>query len=56
MPTVPLIQLPKSRSAEEFEIMCADVLTMMYNISFAQYGRQGQKQNGIDLIDSSTQP
>ena len=54
MPTNPLIQLPKTRSAEEFEIMCADVLTMIYNISFVQYGRQGQKQNGIDLVDSST--
>lgn len=54
MPTNPLIQLPKTRSVEEFEIICADVLTMIYNISFVQYGRQGQKQNGIDLVGSSS--
>ena len=52
MPTAPLIQLPKSRSAEEFENMCADVLTMIYKIPFSSYGRSGQKQNGIDLFDN----
>lgn len=55
MPTVPLTQLPKSRSAEEFESICADVLNMMYNTTFVPYGRHGQKQNGIDLFDSSVQ-
>lgn len=55
MPTAPLTQLPKSRSAEEFENMCADVLGKIYNGSFMQYGRQGQKQNGIDLVGSSAQ-
>lgn len=56
MPTAPLMQLPKSRSAEEFENMCADVLAIIYSSSFGRYGRQGQKQNGIDLVDSSAQP
>lgn len=55
MPTVSLTQLPKSRSAEEFESMCSEVLAMIYNISFVRYGRQGQKQKGIDLVDSSMQ-
>ena len=55
MPTVPLTQLPKSRSEEEFESICADVLNMMYNTTFVPYGRHGQKQNGIDLFDSSVQ-
>ena len=55
MPTASLTQLPKSRSAEEFENMCADVLTMIYNVPFSIYGRPGQKQNGIDLFASSTQ-
>lgn len=53
MPTIPLIQLPKSRSSEEFESMCADVLSRKYNIPFTNYGRQGQKQSGIDLVDMS---
>lgn len=52
MPTAPLMQLPKTRSAEEFENMCADVLSKIYGCPFEQYGRQGQKQNGIDLIGS----
>lgn len=54
MPTAPLMQLPKTRSAEEFENMCADVLGKLYGCPFEQYGRQGQKQNGIDLIGLQT--
>lgn len=53
MATIPLIQLPKSISSEEFESMCAYVLTKNYNIPFMNYGRQGQKQNGIDLVGMS---
>lgn len=49
MPSIPLMQLPKSRSAEEFEKMCKDILTNEYGIRFKRYGRNGQKQNGIDI-------
>lgn len=49
MPLIPLMQLPKSRSAEEFENICKDVLTFEYGIKFNSYGRNGQKQNGIDI-------
>ena len=54
MPTPLLIQLPKTKSAEEFEAMCADVLVDIYNMEFSSYGRKGQKQNGIDLVSSSS--
>ena len=54
MPTPSLIQLPKTKSAEEFESMCADVLANIYNMEFSPYGRNGQKQNGIDLVSSSS--
>lgn len=55
MPAPYLAQLPKSRSAEEFELMCCDVLQKRCGAFFQQYGRNGQKQNGIDLYALSPQ-
>lgn len=52
MPTPSLMELPKSRSAEEFECLCADILTATYSQRFVRYGRNGQKQNGIDICAS----
>lgn len=49
MPSIPLMQLPKSRSADEFESMCKDILTNEYGVKFKRYGKNGQKQNGIDI-------
>lgn len=49
MPTSPLMQIPKSRSAEEFELVCTDILTNKNGTRFTPYGRKGQKQNGIDI-------
>ena len=49
MPTSSQMQLPKSRSADEFETMCADVLSCLEDTNFQRYGRNGQSQNGIDL-------
>ena len=49
MPTPSLMQLPKSRAAEEFENLCADVLPYLEDTKFHRYGRNGQPQNGIDL-------
>lgn len=56
MPTSSLVHLPQSRSAEEFESMCVDVLDILYDTYFEIYGRSGQKQNGIDLYAPSTGP
>ncbi len=53
MPTSPLMQIPKSRSPEEFECLCTDILTNIYNKRFTRYGRNGQKQNGIDIYAQS---
>ena len=50
MPSTYLSQLPKSRSAEEFELMCSDILQNNYGVRFQSYGRNGQAQNGIDLF------
>lgn len=49
MPTAPIMQLPPTKSADEFEKMCRDVLQIMYGTRFFQYGRQGQGQDGVDL-------
>ena len=50
MPTLPLSILPKTKSPEDFELICRDVLTEKCNIEFKLYGRNGQRQNGIDLF------
>lgn len=54
MPTSPIMILPKSNSAEEFESICKDVLELKYDMDFVFYGRKGQKQDGIDLYAKST--
>lgn len=54
MPTSPLMEIPKSRSAEEFECICKDILDKKYGSRFTRYGRNGQKQNGIDIYNKSS--
>jgi hypothetical protein len=49
MPTNPLMQLPKTKSEEEFESICTDILTDFYKKNFSRYGRSGQSQHGIDI-------
>jgi hypothetical protein len=49
MPTPTLMYLPKTKSEDEFENICVDILKYSYNISFSRYGRKGQKQHGIDI-------
>jgi|GEM_PF-3400570 len=49
MPTPAQMVLPKGKSADEFEDICRDVLSDEYKMKFERYGRNGQKQNGIDL-------
>lgn len=53
MPTPSQMLLPKPKSSEEFEDICTDVLQVVYNRRFQRYGRNGQKQNGIDVIGYS---
>ena len=53
MPTYSLMQIPKSRSEEEFECICTDLLNKKYNGRFKRYGRKGQRQDGIDIYDES---
>ncbi|MBQ7783095.1 MAG: hypothetical protein IJ368_03915 [Oscillospiraceae bacterium] len=50
MPTPSQMQLPRSKSPEEFECLCKDVLPyLIQGTEFEIYGRKGQLQNGIDL-------
>lgn len=55
MPTIPLAQLPKTSSAEEFEHMCKDVLESQFQIDFQMFARKGQLQNGIDVISPNNE-
>ncbi|MCC0693430.1 hypothetical protein [Clostridioides sp. ZZV14-6387] len=50
MPTPSLMQIPKSKSPEEFEDLCSDVLSSFYNTRFILYGKKGQFQSGIDIL------
>lgn len=51
MPSFEEMILPKTEDEKEFERMCKDVLYEEYGCEFRIYGRKGQNQNGIDLID-----
>jgi len=50
MPTTTLMHLPKTKSEDEFESICTDVLIDFYKKPFSRYGRKGQKQNGVDIF------
>jgi hypothetical protein len=50
MPTPKLSYLPKTKSEDEFESICVDVLNYSYKKSFSLHGRKGQKQHGIDIF------
>jgi hypothetical protein len=50
MPSPSTTDLPRPRSWEEFEDICADVLERMWNDPYVtRNGRQGQQQNGVDI-------
>lgn len=51
MPTLPFMQIPKTKSEEEFEHICTDLLNKEYSGRFKRYGRKGQRQDGIDIYD-----
>lgn len=53
MPTVGSLQLPPPKSWDEFEEMCADLFSREWNDrNVIRYGRQGQRQNGVDIYGS----
>ena len=49
MPTPTLMHLPKTKSEDEFGSICTDILNGSYKKTFYPYGRNGQKQHGIDI-------
>lgn len=49
MPTPAIMHLPKTKSSEEFEHMCRDILDNKFKSRFEIYGRNGQCQHGIDI-------
>ncbi len=50
MPTSSMMYLPKTKSPEEFENICQDVLSKIIELPVDIYGSKGQAQHGIDLI------
>lgn len=48
MPSIPLMQIPESRSADESQSMCKDVLTNEYGVKFKRYGKM--VRNKMELI------
>ena len=53
MPTSELMNIPKMESPKEFEKICRDVLDKKFNSEFSLYGRNGQNQNGIDIVSNN---
>lgn len=50
MPSPSTTNLPRPRSWDEFEDICADVLKRLWNDPFVvRNGRSGQQQNGVDI-------
>jgi len=40
---------PKLQNWQDFELLCRDIMSAELSINFIQFGRYGQKQNGIDF-------
>lgn len=47
-----LRKFPKLKSYEMFELLARDVMQIKLGTILSLYGRNGQKQNGIDLYTS----
>lgn len=57
MPTSTNMKLPRPKDPKEFEKMCREVLQYKHReVEIKLYGRQGEKQYGIDLISSGSKP
>ena len=44
-----LYSLPKPSDEKAFENLCCDIMKTKFPLGFTVYGRNGQKQNGIDM-------
>ena len=50
MPTIASSELPVPKSWDEFEDICADLFSRIWNDhNVVRYGRMGQRQNGVDI-------
>ena len=50
MPSPPTTDLPRPKSWDEFEDICADVLKRLWKDPYiVRNGRSGQKQHGVDI-------
>lgn len=50
MPTLASINLPQPKSWDEFEDICLSISKIRWkNFNFYRFGRQGQKQDGVDI-------
>ncbi len=50
MPSIPESDLPPPRNWEDFEDLCADLFEIEWKDPHTtRYGRQGQRQNGVDI-------
>jgi hypothetical protein len=50
MPTIASSELPVPKSWDEFEDICADLFSRIWNDhNIVRYGRMGQRQNGVDI-------
>jgi hypothetical protein len=50
MPTIATSQLPIPKDWNEFEDICADLFSLIWNDhNTVRYGRAGQRQNGVDI-------
>ena len=50
MPSPPTTDLPRPKSWDEFEDICADVLKRLWKDPYiVRHGRSGQKQHGVDI-------
>lgn len=51
MPSPPTTDLPRPKSWDEFENICADVLKRIWNDPYvSRNGKQGQAQHGVDCF------
>ena len=50
-----LYSLPKPTDDKSFENLCCDIMKTKSPIGFTVYGRSGQKQNGIDILPTTSE-
>jgi hypothetical protein len=48
-----MYNIPKLKNNDVFENLCLDIVKKEYKEDFYKYGRNGQNQNGIDILNSN---